>query len=907
MNKIFKVKRNAFGQSVVCSEITKSRTKGHIVASALAVAVAGMMVSGVSVAETGEYVTVNGTYNITNEDPTYMQQPHVQKAINGGSVVLGLNSIVDVPSLANRLSSAVILNGKAQKIPSLNEFSIADYIKKAKDASSSIGYSAIAIGGATIGQSGGLAIGTQAVASGGTAVGSLSYAAGDTPSAFGGGAVANGGATALGSMSYAHSTAAAIGIKASAEQEGAVALGSNSLADTRKGEAGYLADGKTDAAWKSTTAAVSVGNVTGGITRQITSLAAGTQDTDAVNVAQLKAVEAKIGDSINYLSINKTADDGSSLPELDNFNNDGATGDYAVAIGAKSNATGHGAVAIGSVAKTINRTQTVASGEYAYAAQGGLASNVNSIAMGHNAQAKGIDSLALQGGKAHGNASVAVGVGATADADNGITIGQFTTNSGENSVALGHGSHAQGNNSFTFGGGNYANDSILLKGTIQDGAHKAIVLGGSANLNAERSIAIGSDSAVFHSDGIALGAYSEANTNSGIQGYLSNGATDATWQSTNAAMSIGNGSRVTRQLTGLAAGTEDTDAVNVAQLKVVKALADTKVDKDYVDSAIKNFVDSTLITIDDIAAIVNDAGFNITTSDGTTTNHQLGEAITVDGGKNIVTTTDDKGAVHVAMKDDIEVKSVSVEGSTIAITQDGINAGDKKVSHVADGTVAIDSKEAVNGSQLFAVKDTADKAHQTAQLAEVKASDAQTIAKTAQAEAKIAKSTSDKAIAAVEKLNDTAVKYDDSSKDKVTLSGSQGTTIANVKDGAINATSQDAVNGRQLHATNTQVMKNTQSINQLNGRVNQLDGKINKVNKEARAAAAGAHAAAALPQVRGNGKSMMAVSAGSFKGENAIAIGYSRSSDNGKVLLKLHGAANSRGDIGGGVGIGYEW
>ena len=334
-------------------------------------------------------------------------------------------------------------------------------------------------------------------------------------------------------------------------------------------------------------------------------------------------------------------------------------------------------------------------------------------------------------------------------------------------------------------------------------------------------------------------------------------------------------------------------------------LYETKADKTYVNSRVKDLVEDFNYAITNTYSTV-EKGFNITTSDGTTTNHQLGETISIEGGKNIITTTDDNGAVHVAMKDDIEMKSVSVEDSTIAITQDGINAGDKKVNHVADGAVAIDSKEAVNGSQLFAVKDTADKAHQTAQLADVKASDAQSTAKSAQTEAKVAKSTSDKAIAAVENLNDTVVKYDNSGKDKVTLSGSQGTTIENVKDGAINATSQDAINGRQLHATNTQVMKNTQSINQLNGRVNQLDGKINKVNKEARAATAGAHAAA-LPQVRGNGKSMMAVSAGSFKGENAIAIGYSRSNDNGSVLLKLHGTTNSRGDIGGGIGIGYEW
>ncbi|WP_241762004.1 YadA C-terminal domain-containing protein [Mannheimia granulomatis] len=67
------------------------------------------------------------------------------------------------------------------------------------------------------------------------------------------------------------------------------------------------------------------------------------------------------------------------------------------------------------------------------------------------------------------------------------------------------------------------------------------------------------------------------------------------------------------------------------------------------------------------------------------------------------------------------------------------------------------------------------------------------------------------------------------------------------------------------------------------------------------------NAAAALPQVYIPGKSMVAAAGGTFKGENALAVGYSRSSDNGKLILKLQGNANSRGDIGGGVGVGYQW
>ena len=86
-----------------------------------------------------------------------------------------------------------------------------------------------------------------------------------------------------------------------------------------------------------------------------------------------------------------------------------------------------------------------------------------------------------------------------------------------------------------------------------------------------------------------------------------------------------------------------------------------------------------------------------------------------------------------------------------------------------------------------------------------------------------------------------------------------------------------------------------------------MNKRINKVQKEARGGIAGANAAAGLPQVYIPGKSMVAASAGTFKGESALAVGYSRSSDNGKVILKLQGNANTQGDVGGSVGVGYQW
>ena len=125
---------------------------------------------------------------------------------------------------------------------------------------------------------------------------------------------------------------------------------------------------------------------------------------------------------------------------------------------------------------------------------------------------------------------------------------------------------------------------------------------------------------------------------------------------------------------------------------------------------------------------------------------------------------------------------------------------------------------------------------------------------------------------------------------KVAKSDGSATRITNVAAG-VNPT--DAVNVSQLGG-----LKND---------IHNMNNRIGKVNREARAGVAGANAAASLPQVYIPGKSMVAAAGGTFKGQNAVAVGYSRSSDNGKLILKLQGNANTQGDVGGGVGVGYQW
>ena len=155
------------------------------------------------------------------------------------------------------------------------------------------------------------------------------------------------------------------------------------------------------------------------------------------------------------------------------------------------------------------------------------------------------------------------------------------------------------------------------------------------------------------------------------------------------------------------------------------------------------------------------------------------------------------------------------------------------------------------------------------------------------------------------------------SNDKgLNLAGKNGaaTNINNVKDADLNSTSKQAVNGSQLHATNEKVANLGTTVNNLNsvvnrqaGAIDSLDRKVNKHSKQARAGIAGANAAAALPQAYTQGKAMVAAAAGTFKGQNALAVGYSRISDNGKIILKLQGNANTSGDVGAGVGVGYQW
>ena len=125
----------------------------------------------------------------------------------------------------------------------------------------------------------------------------------------------------------------------------------------------------------------------------------------------------------------------------------------------------------------------------------------------------------------------------------------------------------------------------------------------------------------------------------------------------------------------------------------------------------------------------------------------------------------------------------------------------------------------------------------------------------------------------------------------------EGAKVTNVATGRITSGSTDAINGGQLYDVASQVSQHLGNLNH----------RINKVGKNADAGTASALAASQLPQAYIPGKSMVAVAGGTYQGQNGLALGVSRTSDNGKVIIRLSGTANSQGKKGVAAGIGYQW
>ena len=270
-----------------------------------------------------------------------------------------------------------------------------------------------------------------------------------------------------------------------------------------------------------------------------------------------------------------------------------ATGEGAVAVGRKNTSTGASSTVLGilSTASATSATavgmQTTATGENSLAV-GHLSSAIgkNGVAVGTNRTTAALGGVAVgQAAKSNKFNSVAMGMNVTADGDNSVALGGSASANSDGTIAIGsYGStptKATGNKALAIGAATTANglESIAIGSRVNSTSQHSIAIGTGANTSAVKSVAIGPDSRATVDGGVALGRDSVANVIGGItnKGYNPNtnrtdnysGLTGNVLTSTTGAVSIGNGTTVTRQLTGLAAGTKDTDAVNVAQLKSV--------------------------------------------------------------------------------------------------------------------------------------------------------------------------------------------------------------------------------------------------------------------------------------------------------------------------------------------------
>ncbi len=354
--------------------------------------------------------------------------------------------------------------------------------------------------------------GSYAAGMGGTSASSSAVAIGNNAHAYGNSYVfgysasADSSSAAIGNSSYATNRSLALGNSAGAYVSGGIALGSNSKAYRASGTTGL--DPRTgkaytdtsDKTWNSTYGALSIGNVdsdgTVNGTRQIIGVAAGTNDTDAVNVAQLKAAMTQSG-SIHDYSVNST-----DTAADTNYSNAGATGKNAMAAGVSASATAEDAVAIGYGAKAEGVGATVigqygeATGRYALAFGGqqtdATAEQANNVASGDNAVSFGERTAAS------GNNSTAFGWQTKATEKRATAFGERTTASGANSTAFGQLAVASGQNSTAFGNEALANNY----GTTAFG-NRTEALGAYSTAFGNSTVAAGMNTVAFGTDNVA--------------------------------------------------------------------------------------------------------------------------------------------------------------------------------------------------------------------------------------------------------------------------------------------------------------------------------------------------------------------------------------------------------------------
>lgn len=518
------------------------------------------------------------------------------------------------------------------------------------------------------------------------------------------------------------------------------------------------------------------------------------------------------------------------------------------------------------------------------------AQGVGATAIGYNSVAKGDSSVAIgQGsysdvdtGIALGSSSVssrviAKGSRDTSITENGVVIGYDTTD-GELLGALSIGDDGKYRQIINVADGSEAHDAVTVRqlqnaiGAVATTPTKYF----HANSTEEDSLAVGTDSlamgakTIVNGDkgiGIGYGAYVDANALNGIaigsnaqvihvnSIAIGNGSTTTRGAQTNytaynmdapqnsvGEFSVGSADGQ-RQITNVAAGSADTDAVNVGQLKVTDAQVSQNTQSiTNLDNRVTN-LDSRVTNIENgIGDIVTTGSTKYfkTNTDGVDASAQGKDSVAIGSGS--IAAADNSVALGTG--------SVAEEENTISV---GSSTNQRRITNVAAGVNATD---AVNVSQL-------------------KSSEAG------------------------------GVRYDikaDGSIDysNITLGGGNGgtTRISNVSAGVNN---NDAVNYAQLKQS---VQETKQYTDQ---RMVEMDNKLSKTESKLSGGIASAMAMTGLPQAYTPGASMASIGGGTYNGESAVALGVSMVSANGRWVYKLQGSTNSQGEYSAALGAGIQW
>ena len=724
MNKIFKVVWSKTKECyVVVSEVAKNNGgKKKVLASVLA----GLAMVGAGAVGTPVQAAYSDSGSAINISPN--AKPG--NSVSTNSVVVGYqNDSTGGPSNEN----GKIIYGANNTANRESSLAIGNQNTASNKSTSAIGVGNTASGEASV------------------ALGNANTASGDRSIAIGSGALANqGAAIAIGRQAEATgSSAVAVGYVNKAKKNVAVALGVNNDVDGEE------------------------------------STAVGSSNTIATNANQASVIGRK----------NKVNRAGSFVGGFSNVTNgernvavgseNTTTGEDSIGIGTKVIAGTGKTIAIGSVASNNGTTiQTIARGNDTVNTATGQVNNIFALAIGNGAQADGKAKSASgmiaigQEVTADNNNTIAIGVKTEATGNNGTAIGGYAKAIGTSSAAFGTQAVANGLGATAFGPGASAGDGATeADGSTAVGRKSTVTaeggtgIGWATTVSAKDATAIGHSATANIAGGVALGSNSVTTTAAGVQGYNpATGRTNkysdqsaAVGTSTLAAVSVGNGTTATRQITGLAAGTADTDAVNVAQLKNVnlKYAGDTgNSDVLLKDGTLKvkgdnNFISTSadgtgitvtakignpitanaagkaeapatngLATTTNVADAINASGWNVVSSNngGSVTGTQAtklvnpGNTVTLSAGKNIVLDQNDKQFTYSLNKDvdltnagslTIGDTNVTNGGLTItggpSVTKTGIDAGSKVISNVADGAVNSTSKDAVNGSQLHTV------------------------------------------------------------------------------------------------------------------------------------------------------------------------------------------------------------